>query len=292
VTLAPLDSAVLSVGEQHIVRHADFGSDNVINRHIDVWLPRGYHDSDKDYKVIYFHDGQNLYNPEWVYYTQTDWGIDETLQRLIDEVEVEDAIVVGIWSTPERMREYYPAPFYDTIPDDRRKILESFLTGDSASAEYLRFIVDELKPFIDANYRTRPGREDTSLMGSSLGGLISYYGLVSYPEVFSAAACVSTSWPWTMDIDDPASKAALVDYLSKAIPPPGDSRFYFDFGTLEMDGDYGVYQSVVDDVFRSLGYEHGPLWQSHRFEGVDHNEQAWRKRVHIPLKFLLADNEE
>lgn len=288
VILGPLDSAILKVGTAHIVRHANFGSRLVDDRHIDVWLPTGYHDSDKTYRVIYFQDGQNLYNPEWVYYTQTDWGIDESLQRLIDSGEVDDTIVVGIWSTPKRTEEYYPQPFLQTVTGEQRGKLQEFMTDKPASQEYLKFIVEELKPFIDSQYRTSLRKEDTFLMGSSLGGLISFYGLVSYPDVFGGAACVSSAWPWTASIDDPASLSAMIEYLRDAIPAPGEQRFYFDFGTLEMGGQYEVYQDIVDEVFRSIGYEHGPLWQTHRFEGVDHNEMAWRKRVHVPLKFLLA----
>jgi glycosidase/enterochelin esterase-like enzyme len=290
IRLDPLESVVLEVGRREIVRHTSFGSNFVPPRHIDVWLPADYGSSDKTYRVLYAHDGQNLFNPEWSYYTQTDWGIDETLQRLIDSGEVEDTIVVGIWNTPDRVAEYYPQPFLNTVGEEARLQLESMMMDGPASDDYLRFIVKELKPFIDANYRTRTGRDDTVLMGSSLGGLISWYGLVAYPDVFSAAACVSTSWSWTVVLEDPDSRDDFVRYLRDATPPAGESRFYFDFGTLEMPGLYEAYQGLVDDVFSARGYEPGRLWQSRRFEGANHNEQAWNARVHIPLKFLLGTN--
>ena len=116
VRLAPLESVVLRIGAREIVRHADFGSNFVPPRHIDVWLPAGYGTSDKRYKVLYAHDGQNLFNPAWSYYTRTDWGIDETLQRLIDSGEADDTIVVGIWNTPDRLAEYLPWEAWELAP--------------------------------------------------------------------------------------------------------------------------------------------------------------------------------
>ena len=293
IRLGPLESVVLEPGRQEIVRHTSFGSNFVPPRHIDVWLPAGYGESDKTYKVLYAHDGQNLFNPEWSHYTRTDWGIDETLQRLIDSGEVDDTIVVGIWNTPDRIAEYYPQPFLNTVTEEARRDIDSMMMNGPAANAYLRFIVEDLKPFIDANYHTRTGRDDTVLMGSSLGGLVSWYGLVSYPDVFSAAACISSSWPWTVVMADPVSRDSFVRYLRDATPPPGESRFYFDYGTQEMPGRYEMYQGLVDDVFRARRYVPGELWQSQRFEGAEHNEQAWSARVHIPLKFLLGtDNKK
>jgi len=163
------------------------------------------------------------------------------------------------------------------------------MVGDEpTSREYLQFIVEELKPFIDSQYRTRTGRDDTFLLGSSLGGLISLYGVTQYPEVFGGAACVSTSWPSTFTDNDPGSNTASVDFLREAIPAPGNHKFYFDYGSAEFDLEFEPHQRVIDNLMRELGYEYGELWQTHEFEGAGHSEIFWRERVHIPLKFLLA----
>ena len=292
LTLDPLESAVFSVGAPDIKRHADFASQFVGPRHVDVWLPKDYQGSDKDYRVLYFHDGQNLFNPEWVYYTQTDWGIDETLQQLIDEGEVDDTIVVGIWSTPERIAEYMPWDLYEATSDEYRAAIGKYMGSEPTSREYLRFVVEELKPFIDSNYRTKPGRDDTMMMGSSMGALISLYGVMEYPDVFAAAACVSTHWPSSMMVDNPAGNEPVLEYLRSAMPPPGDHRIYFDFGTEELDSNYEPHQQAIDNVMLELGYEHGPLWQTHKFEGAGHNEGAWNKRAHVPLTFLLGTAEK
>ncbi len=285
--LAPLESAVLGVGRQEIVRHASFASRHVPPRHIDVWLPADYGDSDKTYKVLYAHDGQNLFNPEWSYYTRTDWGIDETLQDLIDRGEAADTIVVGIWNTPQRIAEYLPREAWDLAPEYRDR-MRDYMDSEPTSQAYLRFIVEELKPFVDANYATRPGRDDTFLMGSSMGGLISLYGLIRHPDVFGGAACVSTHWPSTMMADNAPGNEPFLAFLRDGIPPPGAHRIYFDFGTAELDAQYEPHQRQVDAVMRALGYQPGALWQTRKFEGAGHSENAWNERVHIPLAFLLG----
>jgi oligosaccharide 4-alpha-D-glucosyltransferase len=289
-----LESRVIRVGAPQIERHNNFASQFVGSRHVDIWLPRDYNDSDKDYKVLYFHDGQNLFNPEWVYYTQTDWDIDTTLQRLIDDGEVDDTIVVGIWSTNDRISDYMPWDMYEAAPAEYREQISRYMEHEPQSREYLQFIVEELKPFIDSNYRTRPGRDDTLMMGSSMGALISLYGVIEYPDVFGGAAAVSTHWPSSMMPDNPEGNEPVLAWLRESIPAPGEHRLYFDFGTAELDSDYEPHQQAVDEVLREIGYVEGPLWQTQKFEGAGHNEGAWQERAHIPLQFLLgpADNKE
>ncbi|MDH3615487.1 MAG: alpha/beta hydrolase-fold protein [Gammaproteobacteria bacterium] len=257
-------------------------------RHIDVWLPSDYETSSNGYRVIYAHDGQNLYNPSFVW-NNTDWGVDEVLQTLIDNGSVEDTIVVGIWNTPKRRLEYLPQEAWDLAPEHMRIYVQGQEGGAPESREYLRFIVEELKPFIDENYRTKPGREDTFLMGSSMGGLISLYGLIKYPQVFSAAACLSTHWPLHVDLDDAQATESFIGYLKTAMPPAGDHRVYFDFGTEELDGRYEPHQQRIDDMMAELGYTHGKDWVTRRFEGAGHSESYWHERLHIPLAFLLQD---
>ena len=287
VSLAPLESVVYRVGRRDIHRYENVRSQLVEARHIDVWLPEGYEESDESYSVLYAHDGQNLFVPWQVYYHPIDWGVDEAVQRLMDDGAIRNTIVVGIWNTPNRVGDYLPWDAYHLASEEYRSKIHEYMNDEPVSREYLQFIVEELKPMIDATYRTKPGRDDTFLMGSSMGGLISLYGLNRYPDVFAGAGCVSTHWPSTMMADNPDVNAPFLDYLRKSIPVPGDHRIYFDFGTEELDSQYEPHQRVVDDLMSELGYEQGPLWQTRKFEGAGHNEPAWRDRVHIPLKFLL-----
>ena len=145
---------------------------------------------------------------------------------------------------------------------------------------YLRFIVEELKPYIDATYRTLAEPADTFMMGSSAGALISLYALAEYPGVFGGAGGVSTHWP----IGD----GIMIDYLAPRLPKLHGHRFYFDFGTATLDSNYEPYQRRVDALMRRAGYVAGVDWITRKYEGAEHSERAWRSRVEVPLEFLLG----
>ncbi|HEY5674257.1 MAG TPA: alpha/beta hydrolase-fold protein [Malonomonas sp.] len=257
----------------------DFQSEFVRPRNIMVWLPPGYGtEPDQSYRVLYAHDGQNLFDPK-TSYVGVDWGLQETLCRLRAQGAIDNTLVVGIWNTPNRYREYDPQKVFETYLSPQQKVAYAKEYGRPLADLYLKFIVSELKPFIDRRYRTRPGMADTLLLGSSMGGLISAYALCEYPEVFGGAACLSTHWP--------AVKGKMVDYLADHLPDPHRHRFYFDYGTETIDAQYEPLQRQVDKVLRTSGYLEGRDWITRKFCGEDHSEQAWRRRVAIPLEFLL-----
>jgi predicted alpha/beta superfamily hydrolase len=151
--------------------------------------------------------------------------------------------------------------------------------GEGIGDSYQRFLVEEVKPFIDAHYRTLPDQPNTLVMGSSMGGLASLYAISRYPQVFGAAGCLSTHWT--------AGGEALVRYMGAHLPSPKTHRLYFDFGTRGLDAAYEPLQTLMDGLLRQAGYTQGVDWVTRKFEGADHNEAAWRQRVHIPLDFLL-----
>lgn len=258
-------------------RYANFESRFVAPRHVDVWLPPGYgQDQKARYPVLYMHDGQNIFDPE-TSYTKIDWGVDESVSRLIEEDQHYATIIVGLWNTPQRYEEYMPQkPF---LGMKNSAALRKH--GELLSDNYLKFIVQEVKPFIDSNYRTLPDQPHTAIMGSSMGGLISAYAVCEYPGVFSAAGCVSTHWP--------ADNGIVLSYLEKALPDPQTHRFYFDYGTEGTDANYEAYQQRADTMLSAAGYEPGKNWMTQRFPGADHSELAWRTRVKVPLRFLLHD---
>ena len=260
-----------------------FRSRYVKPREVDVWLPPGYEeDPALRYPVLYMQDGQNLFDPA-TSYNGTTWGVAETISSLAAAGTIRPAIVVGIWNTPKREAEYMPqkaaalatkddyAKAGIPAPNKLRKIL---------SDEYLKFLVYELKPFIDGKYRTLPGQSDTMPMGSSMGGLISLYAVEQYPSVFGAAACLSTHWP--------ALNGVSVMYFKSHLPSLADHRLYFDFGTETLDAQYEPYQKEMDGALRSAGYIEGKNWITRKFEGAKHEEGAWRQRLDVPLVFLLG----
>lgn len=264
-----------------IERHVNFISAYVDSRTIDIWLPPGFGSADnRRYPVVYMHDGQNLFHSE-TSFIGVDWGIDETMARLIDEGSIEAAIVVAIWNIPNRVREYMPQRPVES--PDRTMVLERFAAefgGKPLSDNYLKFIIREVKTLVDNRYPTLPGSENTFIMGSSMGALVSLYALCEYPEIFSGAGCLSTHWP--------AVETVIIDYLETALPPPGRHKLYFDYGTETLDAPYESCQKKVDTVMQSVGYRSGDDWKTLKFPGAEHSERAWRNRVHIPLQFFIG----
>lgn len=254
-------------------RYHGFPSDYVAPRNVDVWVPPEYEQAGKRrFPVIYMHDGQNLFDPQYSF-MGVDWGIDEAMRDLIAAERAAGAIVVAIWNTPQRSQEYMPQRALELFPSPRAR------RRTPLADNYLKFLVGELKPFVDEHYRTLPDREHTFMMGSSMGGLISIYAVCEYPDRFAGAGCISTHWP--------AAGGVVVDYLAHALPEAKEHRLYFDHGTATVDALYEAYQEEVDQILIAKGYTRGEDWVTLKFEGAEHGERAWRERVHIPLEFLL-----
>ncbi len=266
-----------------LIRHADFPSHHIVPRHVDVWLPPGYEQApSRRYPVLYMHDGQNLFVPE-LSYTKIDWGVDEAIVKFMQEDGFGGAIVVGIWNTANRRREYMPdKPLAAVMTRSMVARFRRAMGGAPQSDAYLRLIVEDIKPFVDATYHTQPERSHTLVIGSSMGGLISLYALTEYPDVFGGAGCLSTAWP----LCGHEGAAAMV----RALPLPGLHRLYFDYGTATLDAGYEPFQRRVDDLLAASGWTNGQDWMTMKFEGADHSEAAWRARLPIPLRFLLHDH--
>ncbi len=263
-----------------IERYEDFSSQHCPPRHVDVWLPPGYAAGSERYPVLYMHDGQNLFDPALAF-IGVDWGMDEAITRLVEAKMFSGAIVVGIWNTPERRREYMPQK--PLLLPASTALLTEFSAdngGPPRSDAYLRCLVEEIKPLIDGRYRTLPEREHTAVMGSSMGGLVSLYAICEYPTVFGLAGCLSTHWP--------IGGNRLVDYFGSALPRPPGQRIYFDYGTATLDASYEPYQLRMDALMAQAGYVHGHDWLTQKFERAEHSERAWRARVDIPLRFLFG----
>jgi enterochelin esterase-like enzyme len=262
-------------------RYENFPSRYVLPRHVDVWLPPDYETApDRRYPVLYMHDGQNCFDAAESAFGKA-WEVHTVLERLIANGQVEPAIIVGIWNVGMlRHLEYRPArPFLHLLPASRA-VVTAGLGGWPLSDAYLAFLVDELKPHIDAQYRTQPSSAHTAIMGSSMGGLISLYAICEYPEIFGAAACVSTHWP--------AVEGVIMPYLRDCLPDPATHRIYFDFGTQTLDALYRPTQQLVDTLMGEGGYEPGVNWITREYPGDGHFETCWAGRVHNPIEFMLS----
>ena len=276
-----------------IDRLANFPSKYITPRNVDIWLPEGYSEDEK-YAVVYMHDGQWLFDPK-CNNQEYDLMTDEVMGRLIGSDSVRKNIIVGIWNIDaERNSDYFPQkPFESLAQVFRDSILQTssfgkkFLSGPAKSDNYLKFIVEELKPHVDSHYSTLSDRPNTFIVGQSMGGLISMYGICEYPKVFGAAACTSTHWPGIMTNDNNPIPRAFVDYMDSNLPEANSHRFYFDFGTENLDALYEEHQIQVDNVMRSKGYD-STNWITKKFAGEGHGPEPFSKRLHIPFTFLLG----
>jgi enterochelin esterase-like enzyme len=275
-----------SVASGTIRRLELFASRYVAARNVDIWLPPGYA-TGKRYDVLYMHDGQMLFDPG-VTWNKQSWDAAGVLSRLIAAGRARPTIIVGIWNNGAmRHAEYFPEKFLPLMPEPMRsQFVKQALEGKPSADGYLRFMVEELKPYIDAHFQTRPERAHTFIMGSSMGGLISTYAICEYPQVFGGTASLSTHWIGSFE-PNAAIPLAAFEYLQAHLPAPETHRLYMDHGTQGLDANYGLAQSFVDQVVRDRGYT-AANWKSLVFEGAAHSENDWSARLDVPLQFLLA----
>ena len=216
-----------------------------------------------DTRCLYLQDGQNLFDPTTSFIKESFWDVQTTTDRLIGEAAIEPLIVVGIYNTGiARMEEYTPMR-------DRN------LGGGKANL-YGRLMVEELKPWVDRNYRTLDGPANTGVGGSSLGGLLSLYLGLTWPQVFGRLAVLSPSVWW--------ARGEMLQYVRRTRPEPRP-RIWLDVGL----GEGPVMIKKCDELHRLLerrGWRKGEM-RYLRVPGARHNEDAWAKRVDPLLRFLF-----
>lgn len=293
-------STASEVTRGNLVTISDFDSNYVASRNVHIWLPEQYAQTTKQgekFAVLYMHDGQMLFDRSSTWNGQA-WGVDEVASDLLDKSKLRPFIVVGIDNGGATLRhaEYFPQKPFESLRSDKQKALyqgthsgaQSLFAGNKVqSDEYLKFIVNELKPYIDKTYKVHTDPENTFVMGSSMGGLISLYAISEYPEVFGAAACLSTHWPGDFDSKDDLIPRAFFSYMKTHLPTANNHRIYFDHGTATLDARYPALQKRADAIMLEKGYDTNN-WQTLAFEGAAHTEDAWNARLHIPLIFLFG----
>jgi predicted alpha/beta superfamily hydrolase len=256
----------------NIRTHTKFHSRHLTaDRDIIVYLPPGYESGGRRrYPVFYMHDGQNLFDGATSFIPGQEWRVDETAERLIRARQIEPLIIVGICNAGrERVDEYTP------VADAKHK------AGGRAEA-YGRMIVEELKPFIDAQYRTRRGASDTGLGGSSLGGLVSLHLGLRHPRVFGKLAVVSPSVWW-------AERAILSEVAALKRKPA--LRVWVDTGTNESE-EAAPDARRLRDALVAEGWREGVDLKYFEAVGAKHNEAAWAERVEPILRFLFPPKKQ
>ena len=257
-----------SMLEHQIRFHENFSSRHLaVPRNILVYLPPGYNElSETSYPVLYMQDGQNLCNPADAF-GGVAWAADETANHLILAGEISPILIVCIYNVGEqRIDEYTPVP-----------AVRGRMRGRGGKAEkYGKMIIEELKPFIDREYRTRPEREFTGLGGSSLGGLVSLYLGLQRPDIFSRLAVMSPSVWW-------ANNQIIREVAATAERLP--LRIWLDIGRRE--GPQIKHQvRALKEMLLANGWRSGEDFAYFEFPDARHEESAWAARFGEVLKFL------
>lgn len=268
-------------------------SPSIGERAVDVWLPDGY-PAKAPYAVLYMQDGQMLFDAG-ITWNKQEWRADEVAGRLMAEGKVRPFIIVGVHNAGKyRNSEYFPQKSFDSLSKQDQAVVTGMTNVDNtplfnaafSGDAYLRFLVEELKPYVDAHYSVHAGLGDTAIMGSSRGGLISLYAMMEYPDVFGSAAALSSHWPIKYDMQDNPYPEQYLRFMRQNLPDPENHRIYFDYGTATLDALYPPLQAKADAVMREKGYG-ADNWRTLEFEGAEHSEQAWSARLDIPLQFLF-----
>lgn len=241
--------------------HRGLKGAGIQDRDLIVWLPPGYEtDKTRRYAVIYMQDGQNVFDPVTSAFG-VDWSIDETADDLIKKKAIEPVIVVGIYNTSDRMKEYTP--------------------GEKGTA-YMNFVVKTVKPLIDSTYRTLSDRQHTIVGGSSAGGIISFMLAWEHPDVFSKAICMS-----------PAFKSLSSDgwdytrVVQSSNGPKKNVFLYIDNGALGLDSQLQPGIDAMLAALKSKGYREGNNFIFLRDPTAKHSEADWAKRFPNALMLVL-----
>ncbi len=248
------------------------------SRHVGIWLPPGYDDAPTTrYPVLYLADGQNLFDPR-IASTGVDWGVDEAVMRLVGKGVMPPIIAVGVWNTAERGPEYSP---WQSAPN------------------YARFLIEELMPRINAQFRTLTGPANTAAMGSSMGGLLSFYLVTHHPEAFGACGCLSTHFPLSEAVfkqvfhgvvttATPDTTPYVLRDIAAGLRAPRGARYWIDRGSEGLDSTYGPTYAAVRAWLLGQGLVEGRDFVVRQYDGATHNEASWRARLDDPLTFLFG----
>ena len=249
-------------------------------RHVGIWLPPGYDAAaEARYPVLYMHDGQNLFDPRLTGSGEI-WDVDDAVVRLVESGTIPPVIVVGVFNSADRGFEYSP---WHGAPN------------------YASFLIDELMPRVNEEFSTLTGPQNTSVMGSSMGGLLSYYLVTHHSDVFGACGCVSThfvlseAWAERFTSGDEGGEGAddtpfIIRDIENGLTVPDGARYWFDYGTEGLDAEYHEPHLAVREWLLQQGLSEGTDFVIRPYEGAYHNEASWRERLDDPLTFLYASN--
>jgi len=250
-------------GKYEIQRN--FPSRYVEKRTIVIYLPSSYENDTNRYPVLYMHDGQNLFETSKTGLkgmgSPIKWNVDTALEQLLTSKAIKPCIIVGIFNTAKRIEEYSPPTNTNTLG-----LLDN----------YAHFIIEELKPWIDTHYRTDPSPQATGIMGSSMGGLASFYIQMHYPHIFGFAGVISPSFWW--------GNEQVLRHIDQSTNLSQIQTMYIDAGWRESDEMILPARHVYNKLHPFLGKR---LWYYEDRNGT-HSESSWQSRVWMPLLLFLG----
>jgi predicted alpha/beta superfamily hydrolase len=231
------------------------------SRTLVLYLPPSYQENPlKRYPVLYLHDGQNVFEAETSSFG-VEWQVDEAIDSAVAGGRMDEVIAVGVYNTPNRIWEYTPCC--------------DATYGGGGADRYERFLIDTVKPYVDRTFRTLPDKDNTAVMGSSLGGLLSFYLARRDPAVFGKAGCMSSSFWWNGE-----ALTGEVEQSTTHVPV----KLYLDAGTSSD----GLPQTTrMENALLADGYVQGRDVGFYTAQGGSHNEASWAARVYIPLQWLF-----
>jgi predicted alpha/beta superfamily hydrolase len=252
------------VSSGQLRKHERFASRFLRNqRDLIVYTPPGYGDQPRRrFPVLYLHDGQNLFDGTTSFIPGQDWHAGQTADESINAGTVEPLIIVGIYNTKARVREYTPT----AAPK----------LGGGGAERYAKFLIEEVKPFVEREYRALSGPQQTGIGGSSLGGLVSLYLGLTHSSIFGKIAALSPSVWWNHQV---------IHRFVRSLDVRPRPRIWLDIGTREGPR---IVRDVerFRDVLINKGWRLGPDLHYQRVDGAEHNEAAWAQRVRPFLQFL------
>ncbi len=256
-----------------------------------IWLPPGYDRGNRRYPVLYMHDGHNLFDPAKSNFNKV-WAADKAMLAAMKSGKVAPHIIVGIWAPgKDRYRQYLPQSLYQASSGAPRAAMDAMTGGPVVSEAYLNWLAGPLKQWVDASFRTRAGRDNTAIMGSSMGGLMSCYAFLERPQTYGRAGCVSSHWPAAdpraVGEANPELIALWDGWFAARLGQPDGRRVWMDHGTATLDAFYAPYQQAIDARMTASGWQRGRDWESKVYQGAEHEENAWARRLPEVFGWLL-----
>lgn len=264
-----------------LYRIEKFPSLYVEPRGIEIYLPSDY-DSSKKYEVLYFQDGQNLFDSNVAFQNAP-----MELHNILKSEGINNLIVVGIWNTTQRFREFLPDAYYNSLNRKNKNFITREYGGKPLGNSYIKFLVDELIPFIESKYSIDTNSQLRAIGGISMGGLISFTAAIQYPEVFGKILCLSTHWPLSVIKNKTEIFEEYRNEILKSVRQLKQMHAYFDYGTDNIDAWYDKPQENVMELLKEELPASKINLMCKKFEGHGHSMDDWKSRIGEGLKFIF-----